>query len=103
MGLDGKLSDEFILEKMNEANITDKPQFTLHNIIGWRAIEYRKIKNPKEYDLERKGPNPEYFKVMIYENDFFLLTERQGMQDEVVYHSYLYNGSETLYSNELHD
>ena len=113
MSLDD-ISSDFILSKRAEAN---KPplyvfsdinipesmysQFSLGDLLGERIFQHRKIENPANYNPEVESPNPEYFKVIIFESGNFLIFEEQGWDDGTTLHSYFYDGKSVRYSDML--
>ncbi len=96
------LDDEFVIEKIGEAEKTEfEPQFTLTDLIGKTILGYRQIKNPKDYDPEGFGPNPEYFDVLSFTDGTFLLSENWGDGECAHLNFYYYDGDNTKYSDQL--
>ncbi|MEK6914513.1 MAG: hypothetical protein AABW83_02575 [Nanoarchaeota archaeon] len=104
MNLD-EISDDFILMKKSEVSklplFKSFRQFDLSDLIGEMIVQTREIKNPKEYNPEVESPNPEYFKVLIFKSDNFLIFEEEGWQDGTTLHSYFYDGKSVRYNNDL--
>ena len=122
-----EITDEFILEKILEirakvyggsdgfwrkvyASIEgvkepekEIPSFTLEALLGKTVTEYRQIKNPREFNPECEGPNPEYFDALIFSDETFLLTEAWGDGECSHLDSYYFDGRRVLFSKDLFD
>ena len=96
-----KISDLLILEKKALAIKHSDEQFDLEEIVGKTIVERRRIKNPQEYNPENEVLNPEFFNVLIFHDNTFLLTEMIGDGECAVLHAYLYDGHTTYYSTQL--
>ena len=97
-----ELTDKYILDRMQKARkIEFKPQFSLHDLVGKTIQEYRKIRNPRKWDLKRETPNPEYFDALIFLDRTFLVIENYGDCECQNLNYFYHNGKKTLYSDQL--
>ena len=105
-------SDEEILgifqDKLDEHYVshykrkdTDKPEFTLADLVGKTLVSGRLIKNPRSYDPECESPNPEYFTVIELTGNSVLLTEMWGDMECGHLEAYLFDGKRVLHSDSL--
>ena len=97
-----KISDGFVLERMDQARRTQyEPQFSLGDLVGKTVESTRKIKNPEKYNPQTSSPNPEYFDLVLFSDDTFLLSRNWGDCECAHVEFYYFDGSRTLYSDSL--
>jgi hypothetical protein len=92
-----ELTDAFILEQKK----VTRSHFVLDDLIGKTIRDHRLIKNPRKCNPEKESPNPEYFDVLVFNDNTFLMTECWGDGECGHLRYYFYNGQKTSYSDRL--
>ena len=96
-----ELTNDYILDRMREAEREFNPQFSLQDLVGKTFEAYRQIRNPREYDPTRESPDPEYFDVLLFSDGTFLVTENWSDGECSHLDYFYYDGQKTLYSDQL--
>ncbi|MDP1688640.1 MAG: hypothetical protein Q8L47_00730 [bacterium] len=78
-----------------------KIRFTLDDLVGKTIVEHRKVRNLDEYNPDFTSPNPEFFNLLFFQDNSFLLTESVGMSDWTELRCYYFDGKEVKYTDEL--
>jgi hypothetical protein len=95
-----ELTNDFILWLAKRGSHSD---FVLDDIVGKTIQEHRQIKLPKRYNYKTKKIErpPEYFDVLIFSDNTFLLTELGRDKEEAYLNYFFYDGEKTSYSYRL--
>jgi len=78
----------------------DLPKFTLDNLIGKTIDDIKSIKNPLPYDPKVTSPNPEYFNVLMFSDESYLLFMSVGWHDFTTVNAFLVEDN-IQYSNRF--
>lgn len=103
---DEELLDLFLLEIRSDKRSLDEvppSQFTFKDLTGKRIAQYKKIKNTLPYNPTVESPNPEFFQVLIFDDDSAILYEKWGDGESPHLNSYLYEKGNIKFSDCLFD
>jgi len=80
-----------------------KKEFSLEQLVGKTIKEHLKVGNPRPYNPHQQSPNPEYFDVLLFSDDTFMLSYCVGDGECAHTHFYYFDGKEICKSSTLFD